>query len=143
MFDWQKSKEVAKAIDARIGGCVLNTARAVLDFRHLLPVHLMVVEGYWMSGGQLDGHAWIESEDNIIDPTFVLFERYELERITGLYPVVKYSEEEIESFRRIDYRPQAKSMSIRFDQNSPEARRVRNVIDPDPSIIWRNQNKGD
>jgi len=63
------SKLLAELVDAREGRCFANCARAFLYFREKLPADAEYVEGFWMVGGQSEPHAWIETEEAIIDPT--------------------------------------------------------------------------
>jgi hypothetical protein len=68
-IDWDISIRMGNLVNAQQGMCVDNVARTIRLAGHELPQKARYVEGIWYLGGQIFQHAWIETDDSIIDPT--------------------------------------------------------------------------
>jgi hypothetical protein len=95
-IDFNRSKRVAVLVGAEFGKCATNVATAFLEAREELPNQLQYVEGLLMIGGQANLHAWIETDDTIIDPTLAVWPEAWLQERTGddHYPILQYSADE-------------------------------------------------
>jgi len=129
-IDWTTSQRVAKAIDARVGECVANAARAIIDFRSILPAEVSFVEGFWMNGGQLNGHTWLETPTAIVDPTLVLERNVELRETAKHHAVSTYTEAQI----RLRFSKTARGPGVRLpmllDIDDPAIRELMHRLDP-------------
>ncbi len=95
LVDWEASKKIAKLVDAEIGTCVVNAARAFRYFRSDLPEDAVYVEGLWKVGGQPHFHTWIEASDAIIDPTLVCEPNSTLRETTTHHPINRLGEDQV------------------------------------------------
>lgn len=104
--DWHTSEKVRNAVNAQLGECVANVARAFLKFPDLLPNDAVYVEGLWKLGGQLNLHAWIETQTSIIDPTLALQSNTLLREGVGHYAIQSLVGDEIvKRFRKRSIEP--------------------------------------
>ncbi len=71
-IDHKLSEELAKLTNATVGNCARNVCISFLRYREILPDDSFYIEGTWIVQGQFDLHAWIESENSIIDPTYAV-----------------------------------------------------------------------
>ena len=92
--DLTASERIADLVGAQEGRCVANVLVAILYHREALPENIRYVEGLWMVSGQTDIHAWIETEDTIIDPTLVRL-RFEFHKRSE--PILYLCEEEVKA----------------------------------------------
>jgi hypothetical protein len=129
-IDWTTSRTVAIEVDARVGECVANAARAMINHRDILPTLVSFVEGFWMKGGQLGGHVWLETPDAIIDPTLVLEENTELRETTRHHPVSTYTEQQVlHRFSDVPIAP-GNRLPMLLDMNHPHIRDLMHQLDP-------------
>jgi hypothetical protein len=128
--DWSTSTKVADIVDSQIGECVANVARAMLDFRNILPEDAVYVEGLWKIGGQLACHAWIDTSDSIIDPTLVRETNHQLRETVEHYPIQTYSTDQLR--RRFGNRPRGPGVRLKMelDWDDPRVERLSKEVDP-------------
>jgi hypothetical protein len=93
--DLHASDRLADTIDARVGECAANIARAFLDFRSSFPTDAEPVQGYWMIGGQLGLHTWIETPNMIIDPTLAAHDNASLRSSARHHAIRRLTETEL------------------------------------------------
>lgn len=129
-IDWSTSEKVAIIIDARLGECVANVVRAFLDFRNCLPKDAVYVEGLWKKGGQLGPHTWIETNNNIIDPTLVCETNRNLRESAVHYPMKMCSEDQVR--RRYGDQPRGPGvrLEMELDWDDPRVQRLAHEVDP-------------
>ena len=126
---WDSSYKLATIIDARIGECKTNVIRAFLDYRNMLPGDAVIVEGLHLIGGQVYGHAWIETPEYIIDPTIVCEENESLKE-TVKYDKVRELEENLV---RKEYSEQTRTPGTRIlvniDYDDPDIQRRIRILE--------------
>jgi hypothetical protein len=128
--DWHTSEKIADIVDARIGECVANVTRALLDFRNTLPKDAVYVEGLWMFGGQLYNHTWIETRYTIIDPTLARETNWELRGTAKHYSIDTYSEEELETRFADQPRGPGVRLEMKLNWDDPRVVKLAHEVDP-------------
>ena len=128
--DWDSSHRLACTIDARMGECVANVARAFLDFPGFLPADAQPVQGYWMIGGQLGLHAWIETSETIIDPTLAAEKNPALRSTSRHHPILRFTREQLRAhYGGVDRSPGTRLEFI-VSEDDPEVKRLSHQLDP-------------
>jgi hypothetical protein len=89
-IDFLLSGRIATIVGAERGMCHTNVPLAFLRARAELPDQIEYVEGLWRVDGQVVFHAWIETDDFIIDPTLAVTSMPSLHK--QHFPIYRYSE---------------------------------------------------
>lgn len=131
-IDFSASKRVAKLVNAEIGKCATNVATAFLKAREILPNQSQYVEGVLMIGGQSNLHAWIETEDTIIDPTLGVWPKAWLQERTGNdhYPILRYSTDEFLDRLKNEAFTLGAIRELILTDDDPKVKEKRKKIDP-------------
>jgi len=110
--------------------CVANVAKTFVHFGQQVPADAEYVEGLWIASGQVDIHAWIETEDRILDPTLMrLAERVHRECVPH-FPILRRSRQEVLD-RFVDLSLKStQCLDLILDWDDPCVERVRHVVDP-------------
>ena len=126
----QLSERIRKLVNATEGGCATNIAKAFIYHRKALPEDALYVEGFWKVGGQAGPHAWIEADDQIIDPTYMCLSRYLRNEGVPHYPILRLSWDEAYKHYRSQPVDSGKQLDLILDYDSPEVDKVLHEIDP-------------
>ena len=128
--NWQLSEKIRKLVKAEDGMCALNVSRAFIDHREDLPEDAVYVEGIWMVGGQPDLHAWIEDDDQIIDPTYVFIERYLRDEGVKHCPIFRLSWGEAHEHYRNQIVEPGKKLALMLTWDNPKVKKVLHNVNP-------------
>ena len=128
--NWALSKLIAKLVDAEIGTCVVNVARAFYCFRTNLPENSVYIEGIWMADGQPHLHTWIEADDTIIDPTLVCETNKRLRDTTSHHPIEKLSEDEVAARFEGESLDAGDRLEMELTWDDPRVDELLRLIDP-------------
>lgn len=128
--DWTISERIRNLVNARMGECVANVARAFLRYRSELPPDAKFTEGIWMYGGQAILHTWIETVDSVIDPTLACETNVSLRYSSKHYRLRSVSERKIaERFRDKAIEPGV-FLQMTLTWSDPDVEALRKVVDP-------------
>ena len=133
-IDWDRSKYIADVIDARQGECVANSVRAFLDYRDILPEDAVYVEGLYVYGGQSGPHAWIETNNAIIELSLVRETNIMLRETATHHKILTRSEDEIKKEYGSEPRSPGVRLMIIIAWDDPRVIRLLKEIDPTGSI---------
>lgn len=131
-IDFNRSKRVAVLVGTEVGKCATNVATAFLEAREELPNQLQYVEGLLMIGRQANLHAWIETDDTIIDPTLAVWPETWLQERTGddHYPILQYSADEfLNRLKEEAFTPRTRR-ELMLAEDDPRVKEKRMEIDP-------------
>jgi hypothetical protein len=130
IIDLDKSDKIASLVDAKVGMCHTNVAKAFLLDNCLLSDRSDYVEGIWMSEGQAYLHAWIETDDSIIDPTYEVSPDRTKLGTTGHFVIKRYNAVEyLAVLRKEGFKIESsRKLSIKWDD--PEVIELLHKIDP-------------
>jgi hypothetical protein len=137
-LDLDKSKKIALIINAEVGKCASNVATAFLEARADLQSCPRYIEGLWMIGGQPNLHAWIETDDVIIDPTFAVL-TVSISREEAKYcSLLSYSEDEfLDRLEKVSFTI-GSNLELVLNWEDPRVDLALQILDPLPGSPLRN-----
>lgn len=127
------SEKVACAVNAQDGECLANVLRAFLDELIILPADAYLVQGVQYKGGQPIIHCWIETDDEIIDPTLI-FQINDLIQTIKYYPIQCLTPENVEKEYHNKNRGKNLILQIPFGYDDLRVEKILQVIDTPPML---------
>lgn len=129
-LDLDQSKKIALLVNAEVGKCASNVATAFLQARADLYGCPHYVEGLWIIGGQNYLHAWIETNDVIIDPTFAVLTGSMSREEVKYCRILSYSEDEfLDRLRKVSFTIGAK-LELVLNRDDPRVDLALQEVDP-------------
>jgi hypothetical protein len=129
-IDFDTSNRIATLVGAEVGLCATNVAIAFLQAKAEMPDQSQYIEGLWWIGGQVVLHAWIETDDSIIDPTLAVSSKSLLREKIGHYPIERYSEDEFLKHLREEAFTLRSRRELGLTWDDPRVEALRKKIDP-------------
>ena len=110
--------------------CVANVAKAFVFYGQQVPADAEYVEGLWLVGGQVDIHAWIETQDRILDPTMMRLADWLHREGVPHFPILRQSRHEVmRRFKQLSF-DSTDRLDLILNWDDPRVERVRRVVDP-------------